>query len=231
MQRFKWIALAVTATVLLLPGSGLAQGGAAGDQYQEQVPTAGNNSNGGDNSSGGGSGGGGTSSSGGGGGSSSSTGGSSSGGGTATPTGTATPSGTSSVGGTLDPKTQRKLNNNKDGDGSGAADYAQGSAPNSKALRKAAREAQSGTADSSTGVFGSAVGDNGSGGGVGLLVLLLVLGATALAGAGYWAWQRRQPAAAPGTAGPDRKRFRGLTLSRFRKQGPRPGRDDQVGRA
>ena len=48
MNRFKWIATALTLTLLALPGAALAGGGAAGDQYTEQVPNAagGNGGNG-----------------------------------------------------------------------------------------------------------------------------------------------------------------------------------------
>lgn len=224
MKRFQWIALALAAVMLALPSSGLAQS-AAGDQYQEVVPQAGGNNSG---SGGGGGGGGGSTSSGG-----SVAGGSSSSpsGGTAAPSSGSSPSSGAgsggTAGGTIDPKTITKLKKKGDG-GSGAGGFAQGSAPDSEALREAAREAQSGSPDSSNGVFGSAAEDN-SGGGMGIWVLLIVLAATALVGAGYWAWRRRQPSD-PGAAGLPRKKLRGLKLN-LRGRAPGGDRDDRVGRA
>lgn len=187
MKYFRWITMALIAAALLVPGSGLAQGGAAEDQYTEQIPTAGSDpgteGDGGGSASGGGSDGssglegapgiGDPSADG-----SEASSGNSSGAGTDTP---------SSGGGPLSPETVKKLG--KDPDGGAAAGLAKDTAPDSEATREAALQAQAGDEEVST--FGTTSEESESGVGMGV-ILLIILGATALIGAAYWTWRRRQ---------------------------------------
>lgn len=189
MNRSKRVALASAAALLIavvaFPSSALAQG-AAGDQYTEQVPDA-------DGSAGGsppaieevpdagessGSGGGGS--------------GPSSGGGGADGSGS----------GALSPSTINEFEQGGD-EGSAAADLAQRTAPESKALDHAGRQAQAGGLDpgaaSGAGVFDSVQDDGGSNGmGVALPILLA---AALLAAGAYWFIRRRNQRTAPGGAG------------------------------
>lgn len=179
MKRFKWMTLALISAALLAPGSALAQqGGAAGDQYTEQIPTAGPDETGSGvtgNDDGG--------SAGGGGNETVSNGDTSAG-------GSSTESGAGSGGSAITSDTANKFQ--KDPDGEAAAGLAQSGAPDSEALNEAALRAQSGADDTGSSTFGATTAEDDGGPGVGLLILAIVLAATAALGAIYWLWRRRQ---------------------------------------
>ena len=189
MIRIKWIATALALTLLALPGAALAQGGAAGDQYTEQVPNAagGNGSGGGGDLDG----------------SAAGTGsGSGSGGGNGAPLGSAT----------VD-------RFNKGGaDGNAAADLAGKTAPDSAALNDSAAQAQAGSTADTGSVFGASGDSAGSDDGMGIwlpIILALVL----LGGLGYaWKRRRDDSSGTPGgrtaSTGSLRDRFRSILPGR-----------------